>query len=55
MLAFAREKIAQGSHIVIMGHRHVPTRVELGGGGVYGNLGDETCDGGAGKNTLTSC
>jgi UDP-2,3-diacylglucosamine hydrolase len=39
MLAFARRKIDEGADIVVMGHRHIPLRVEVNGG-VYVNLGD---------------
>jgi UDP-2,3-diacylglucosamine hydrolase len=39
MLRYARSLIASGVNIVIMGHRHAPSREELDGG-VYVNLGD---------------
>ena len=39
MKRFAREKIEGGFDIVIMGHRHQPSFVEMGKG-VYVNLGD---------------
>lgn len=35
----AARLIAQGCHLVVMGHRHVP-RAEAIGGGTYANLGD---------------
>lgn len=39
MRDFARRQIEAGADVVIMGHRHVPVREEIGGG-VYVNLGD---------------
>jgi UDP-2,3-diacylglucosamine hydrolase len=39
MAAFAAEKIREGVDIVVMGHRHRPVQLEMGGG-VYINLGD---------------
>jgi UDP-2,3-diacylglucosamine hydrolase len=39
LLAYAERKIAQGSDIVVMGHRHRPTLTKVKGG-VYVNLGD---------------
>ncbi len=39
MLVFARSKIAEGYDVVVMGHRHQPTRKEVGNG-IYINLGD---------------
>ncbi len=39
MLAFAREKIREGTDIVVMGHRHKP-RIEPVDHGLYVNLGD---------------
>jgi len=39
MLRFAREKIRGGADVVVMGHRHKPSREEIDGG-VYVNLGD---------------
>jgi UDP-2,3-diacylglucosamine hydrolase len=39
MIAFARDRIGKGAHIVIMGHRHKPNVVQLDGG-CYVNLGD---------------
>ncbi|MDT8324173.1 MAG: UDP-2,3-diacylglucosamine diphosphatase [Bacteroidota bacterium] len=35
----ARRRFAQGTDIVVMGHRHVPRREEIDGG-IYVNLGD---------------
>ncbi len=39
LLKFARERIAEGIDIVVMGHRHKPSFTEINGG-VYVNLGD---------------
>jgi len=39
MARYAEERIAEGYDIVVMGHRHKPSRVESGKG-VYINLGD---------------
>jgi UDP-2,3-diacylglucosamine hydrolase len=39
MARFAEEKLREGYDIVVMGHRHKPSRVVLGSG-VYINLGD---------------
>lgn len=39
MLKFARDRIADGYDVVVMGHRHIPSVTALGSG-VYVNLGD---------------
>jgi UDP-2,3-diacylglucosamine hydrolase len=39
MTRYAEARFAEGYDIVVMGHRHKPLRLELGGG-VYINLGD---------------
>jgi UDP-2,3-diacylglucosamine hydrolase len=39
LLRFARERIQEGIHIVVMGHRHQPILMPIDGG-VYVNLGD---------------
>jgi UDP-2,3-diacylglucosamine hydrolase len=39
MIRYAREAIDRGCNIVVMGHRHLPTRITVGNG-IYINLGD---------------
>lgn len=39
MRGFARRRIAEGCEVVVMGHSHIPERIEFGRG-VYINVGD---------------
>jgi len=39
LMNFARDRIREGIHIVVMGHRHKPSFVQIDGG-TYVNLGD---------------